>query len=143
VSALTENVDLCPTFERLAGARVSAAVDGRSLLALLRGRSVSGWRSDVLIEHHGRLLNRSDPDYPRGGSGNPPSYEAIRSAHSLYVEYGTGEREYYDLVSDPFELHNLAADVPRRLTHRLHAALVRAERCHGATACRRAQRVAI
>ena len=34
-------------------------------------------------------FGRADPDLPTQGSGNPPSYEAIRTPHSLYVEYGT------------------------------------------------------
>jgi N-acetylglucosamine-6-sulfatase len=137
-SELVENVDLCPTFERLAGAPVPAASDGRSLVPLLQGRSVHDWRREVLIEHHGRLFDRRDPDYPTVGAGNPPSYEAIRTAHSLYVEYGSGEREYYDLASDPFELRNLAGRLSPRMARRLHGALDRVERCHGAS-CRRAQ----
>ena len=44
---------------------------------------------------------------PNMGSGNPPTYEAIRTADFLYVEYATGEREYYDLQSDPLELNNI------------------------------------
>jgi N-acetylglucosamine-6-sulfatase len=140
VRLLAENVDLCPTFERLAGARVSPASDGRSLVPLLHGRSVGGWRREVLIEHHGRLFRRSDPDFPTAGSGNPPSYEAIRTAHSLYVEYASGEREYYDLVADPYELRNIAGQLPRRLALGLHDALARIEHCHGA-GCRRAQRL--
>jgi N-acetylglucosamine-6-sulfatase len=139
VKAMTENVDLCPSFERLGGAPVSATADGRSLVAWLHGRRVANWRREILVEHHGRVLDAGDPDLPTRGAGNPPSYEAIRTRGSLYVEYVTGEREYYDLRRDPFELDNLAASLPPARLRRLHRALARVERCHGAWQCWRAQ----
>ncbi|HWG07422.1 MAG TPA: sulfatase [Solirubrobacteraceae bacterium] len=135
VHAMAENIDLCPTFEELAGALVPPSVDGHGLLGLIRGAPARGWRNEVLIEHHGRVLDESDPDLPLLGSGNPPSYEALRMRHALYVEYVTGEREYYDLRRDPYELNNLAAQLPPARLRRLHRALVRVERCHGARAC--------
>jgi len=139
VRAMSENIDLCPSFEELAGAPVPPSVDGHSLVGLIHGRRAAGWRRAILIEHHGRVHDDADPDLPLRGSGNPPSYEALRTAHSLYVEYVTGEREYYNLRSDPFELHNLAAHLRPRRLRRLHAALLRIERCHGGRECWRAQ----
>jgi N-acetylglucosamine-6-sulfatase len=140
VARMTENIDLCPSFERLAGARVPASVDGHSLVALMHGRRVAGWRKEILVEHHGRVYGHGDPDLPIRGSGNPPSYEAIRTPHSLYVEYDTGEREYYDLRRDPFELINVAARLSPAHERRLHRTLVGIAGCHGARACWRAQR---
>jgi N-acetylglucosamine-6-sulfatase len=139
IASMTENVDLCPSFEELAGAPVPPNVDGHSLDALLRGRHPANWRKEILVEHHGRVLDTGDPDLPTQGSGNPPSYEAIRSARSLYVEYDTGEREYYDLQRDPFELRNLAAQLSPAHALRLHRTLVGIEQCHGGRSCWRAQ----
>ncbi|HEY2181356.1 MAG TPA: sulfatase [Solirubrobacteraceae bacterium] len=139
VNAMTENVDLCPSFEQLGGAPVSASTDGRSLVALLHGRRGLNWRKEILVEHHGKVLDAGDPDLPTRGAGNPPSYEAIRTRHSLYVEYATGEREYYNLRRDPFELDNLAASLAPARLQRLHRALAAIERCHGARQCWRAQ----
>jgi N-acetylglucosamine-6-sulfatase len=139
VRQMTENVDLCPSFEELAGAPVPPSVDGHSLVALLHGRRASGWRKEILVEHHGRVYDRGDPDLPTSGSGNPPSYEAIRTKRSLYVEYATGEREFYDLRRDPFELHNLAATLSRARLRRLHRTLLEIEACHGGRSCWRAQ----
>jgi hypothetical protein len=85
------------------------------------------------------VFDRGDPDLPTAGSGNPPSYEAIRTPRSLYVEYATGEREYYDLSSDPFELSNVAARLSPARARQLHRALLSIEHCHGARACARAQ----
>jgi arylsulfatase A-like enzyme len=139
IDQLSQNVDLCPSFEQLAGAPIAPSVDGRSLVPLLQGREPAQWRKEVLVEHHGRVYRHDDPDLPVRGSGNPPSYEALRSSSALYVEYATGEREYYDLRRDPFELHNLAGQLAPGRAPRLHRALLRMQSCHGARPCWRAQ----
>ncbi len=139
VGQLAENIDLCPSFEQLAHVRAPESIDGRSLAALLHGHTVSDWRREILVEHHGRVFGAKDPDLPTRGAGNPPSYEAIRTPRSLYVEYGDGEREYYDLERDPFELSNIAAQLSPARVRTLHRALLRIEGCHGAKACWRAQ----
>jgi arylsulfatase A-like enzyme len=139
VSQMAENIDLCPSFEELAGAPVPPSVDGHSLLALLHARPVSHWRKEILVEHRGPVLDAGNPDLPTKGSGNPPSYEAIRTSRSLYVEYDNGEREYYNLARDPFELRNIAAQLSPAHARRLHRTLLRIESCHGARSCWRAQ----
>jgi N-acetylglucosamine-6-sulfatase len=139
VSDLAENIDLCPTFDQLGGAPVPPSVDGHSLLALLHGRPAPSWRKEILVEHHGRVLAPDDPDLPTRGAGNPPSYEAIRSSTSLYVEYGDGEREYYNLLKDPFELRNIASQLAPAHERLLHDTLIRIQRCHGSAMCWRAQ----
>ncbi len=142
VDAMTENTDLCPTFAQLAGAPAPPRADGHSLVPLLRGTpptpddaTAAGWRDAVLIEHHGNVGGAGDPDAPPAGSGNPPSYEALRSKTALYVEYADGERELYDLAADPFELHNLADEVPPELLARLSAQLATMANCHGPAQC--------
>jgi N-acetylglucosamine-6-sulfatase len=136
---MTENVDLRPTFAQLAGARTPASVDGRSLVALLRGTPPPNWRREILVEHHGRVLDAGDPDLPTRGAGNPPGYEAIRKPGSLYVEYKGGEREYYELTRDPFELHNIAAGLSPAHALALHRTLLGIEGCRGERSCWRAQ----
>ncbi|MBS1869208.1 MAG: sulfatase [Actinobacteria bacterium] len=141
VDAMTENTDLCPTFAELAGAPAPPRADGRSLVPLLHGdataraAAAAGWRDAVLVEHHGNVGGAGDPDAPPAGSGNPPSYEALRSKDELYVEYADGERELYDLASDPFELRNLADQVPPERLARLSAQLAGMASCHGAAQC--------
>ena len=135
--ALAETIDLAPTFMHIAGVKPPANVDGHGLLNVLHGDVPSDWRDEVLIEHHHPENTFDDPDKQATTSGNPPSYEALRTADMLYVEYATGDREWYDLVSDPDELNNEydRLDGPSRAS--LHQRLLALEDCRGQS-CRRA-----
>lgn len=135
VAQIATNIDLCPTFDQLGGVTPPSTVDGRSLLPLLHGQPVSGWRQAMLVEHHGPDTTVNDPDKPGHYSGNPPSYEAVRTADALYVEYADGEREYYDTATDPNELDNIAATVPKTQLAAMRATLTALKGCHGSTSC--------
>jgi len=133
--AAVANIDLAPTFQQLGGAPIPDTVDGHSLLALLHGQPGTGWRTANLIEHHGPDTQADDPDLPAAGSGNPPSYEALRTDTYTYVEYVDGSREYYDLTQDPQELHNIVGTLsPARLS-RLHTDLTQLANCHNGPTC--------
>ncbi len=94
-------IDLGPTLLELAGAPPPKDVDGRSLVPLLSG-TASNWRSSFLIEY------TSDIVFPRI---QHMGYDAVRSERYKYIRYRelAGMDELYDLASDPYELHNLAA----------------------------------
>ncbi len=144
VGAFAENVDLNPTFLQLAGAKPTENVDGRSLTPLLHASRTTKlrWRTAVVIEHRGRVT-AGDPDIDYGNlSGNPTSYEAVRLPGAVYVEYFDGEREYYDLHKDPFERHNVYAQLSATAKARLHGVLAPLTRCHGSgsSSCWRAER---
>lgn len=95
---LAANVDVAPTISEAAGGGLPLGVpmDGRSLLdpAQIRSRLMLEWYS----------IN--------GATG----WGAIRTPTSNYIEtYDTDNqsirfREYYDLMSDPYELNNLLGD---------------------------------
>jgi N-acetylglucosamine-6-sulfatase len=135
VEEIAENVDLCPTFEELAGTPIPANVDGRSLVPLLHGQKLSSWRTAALVEHHGPVNNPTDPDRATVRTGNPPSYEAIRTATATYVEYVTGEKEYYDVNVDPYELRNAYSSLDAASKASLHTLLSALQNCHDAQSC--------
>jgi N-acetylglucosamine-6-sulfatase len=141
VARITVNVDLYPTFVRLGlgSSGFSPLVDGKSLLPLMRGKAAPDWRDAALVEHHGPdFAAAAGPDAARAGSGNPSTYEALRLPHSIYVEYANGEREYYDLESDPYELTNTYPKLSSRQADALHSQLARLKRCRGAATCQEA-----
>jgi arylsulfatase A-like enzyme len=139
VARVTENVDLYPTFVRLGHAGTSPIVDGKSLVPLLRGDPAPDWRDAALVEHHGPdFAVAAGPDAAQPGSGNPSTYEALRLPHAVYVEYASGEREYYDLKADPYELKNIYPKLSPPQVDALHSRLVQLERCRGAGTCQHA-----
>jgi arylsulfatase A-like enzyme len=150
VEEIAQNIDLCPTFMEL-GSAALANVDGRSLAPLLRGERVEDWRAVALVEHRGPIVGLADPDLPDlrrapklleavRRAGNPPTYEAIRATTALYVEYDDGDKEYYDLVADSYELRNAYASLPDDRKAALHRTLAAVQSCRGAANCRLAER---
>ncbi len=132
-AAMTENIDLAKTFAAIGGADVPS--DGHSLLPLLQGQDPGDWRNAVLIEHQGPDLRGVDPDFQQPASGSPRTYEAMRTHRFLYVSYGDGEREFYDLTKDPFELHNIADRLNLADQTLLDSELTTLEQCHGGASC--------
>ena len=65
----------------------------------------------------------------------------MRTQSSLYVEYADGEREFYDLRTDPSELHNLASTLAPETLGRLHAQLLAMKGCQGDQACWQAMHI--
>ena len=94
ITELALNIELAPTIAELARAAVGSAVDGRSLVPLLRGEAVA-WREDFLIE--------LPPDK------NRYAFAGVRSERWKYVvnHHDGVFEELYDLHKDPLELDNL------------------------------------
>ncbi|MEV4136716.1 sulfatase [Dactylosporangium sp. NPDC049742] len=132
---IVQNIDLAPTFQRLAGGTVAADVNGRSIVPLLQGQPAANWRTASLIEHHGPDAAADDPDAQTARDGRPTTYEALRTASYTYVEYANGEREYYDRLADPYQLNNIAAQLPAARRAALHTALQQLRDCHTHEAC--------
>ena len=144
---LCGNLDFAPTWAELAGAQAPEFVDGRSLVPLLSGKAPSTWRQAFLIQHGdpGRRPaaplatptqqpRPGQPPRPRARRGMP-DYQGLRTRDYAYVEYMTGERELYNLLTDPYELDNIAGKAPQTLLAELSTRLDELNRCSGAT-CR-------
>jgi arylsulfatase A-like enzyme len=104
VQDLSINADLAPTILDAAGATAGLTEDGRSLLPFadhpdrLHGR-------ELLIEK-GNILDADDDE----GAVQSGEFAAIRTSRYIYVENATGERELYDLATDPYQLNNQIAN---------------------------------
>ncbi len=94
---IAANIDLPATFAEIAGFD-PAGYDGRSLLPLLKGESVP-WRNALMVEWRGVAEK----------FGGEPGYDALVTQDGrMYAEHDTGEKEYYDMHSDPDQAENLS-----------------------------------
>ncbi len=103
--ATVSNTDIAPTLLDYAGdpqpcnaAGKCRVLDGRSLRPLVGGRGTFPEDRGVPAEISTRYR------------GEPFAYQAISTPDRIYVDYGGGLQELYDLDTDPFELDNLAGD---------------------------------
>jgi arylsulfatase A-like enzyme len=104
------NADLAPTIVDAANATPGLMMDGRSLIPVAQQPGIAQGRALL-------VMNRIYYEQP--------SFRAIRTQRYMYAEHGTGERELYDLLKDPFELqsrHNAPAyaSIESALATRLH-----------------------
>jgi hypothetical protein len=78
------------------------------------------WRDVALLEGFGKETESID-----GDETPTPPFRALRSEDILYAEYESGERELYDLRKDPYQISNIAPNVPnpvlREYSRRLKA----------------------
>ncbi len=134
VAKLAQNVDLAPTFADLAGGSLPKA-DGRSLVPLLHGKSAAKWPFAALVEHHGPNNDPADPDAPGRAGSNPPTYAAMTTRNTTYVEYAGGSREYYNNRVDPQQLRNIYRFLSKSHRAALSAKLAKLTGCHGTVEC--------
>ena len=93
------NIDVAPTILELAGLDAANEIQGKSLVPLLRGKEVE-WREEFFCEH---WFDRADI----------PKSEGVRTQRWKYIRYYEQQpvyEELYDLLKDPHESCNLAAD---------------------------------
>ena len=134
-SELVANTDLAPTLLDIAGAEAGKTVDGRSLLPFARHPD---WRTRRAILHEtggSKYVSLRDQDEARNSGRSlrrVMTYRAVRTPGWLYVRYRGGERELYDLQSDPHEMRSLHRDPAYRRTRRVLAGeLKRLAHCRG------------
>lgn len=113
----TSNIDLAPTFCAIAGCEMGpfasgqATADGISLLPVLLGEPPPDRTALLTV-----MLARNPI------TGMPPwsavtTYQGDPLGRWHYIRWSTGRKELYDLVHDPWELRDVAAD-PAYLTVR-------------------------
>jgi arylsulfatase A-like enzyme len=96
INEIVENVDVMPTLFDMAGLDLpSQGIQGRSMVGLVSGTDKQ-WKNRA-FEERGSLMIRT------------PQYKLIQN-DPKELRRGGGEYELYDLVQDPREEHDLAAD---------------------------------
>ena len=117
--AIALNVDFAPTFLDVAGLPPSAEMQGSSLRAVLRGRTPAGWRTSMYYRYY------HDP-----GDHNTRAHYGVRTrTHKLIYFWKKDQWELFDLVNDPYEMHNLYGQPGKeQLTATLKAELARLKR---------------
>lgn len=101
VTQVVRNIDIAPTLLELAGAPPASTMDGRSVLAALRGEPVK-WEGEMVYEYYWEYA------FPQ-----TPTTLALRGDRYKFIYYpGVWDtQELYDLQADPKERTNLI-DVP-------------------------------
>jgi arylsulfatase A-like enzyme len=95
--AMGLNIDFAPTFLAAAGLPTPAEMQGRSLLPVLEGRPPAQWRTSMYYRYY------HDP-----GDHNTRAHYGVRTrTHKLIYFWKRDQWELFDLVNDPYELHNL------------------------------------
>ena len=93
IDGMVQNIDYAPTFIEIAGATVPAAMQGKSLLPLLTGKTPDRWRQSIYYHYYDH------------GAHNVPRHEGVRTGRYKLIHYYTdGQWELFDLEKDPNEL---------------------------------------
>lgn len=154
IDKLAGNVDLAPTFADMAGVIPPDFVDGRSLLPLFDSSASTPWREAYLLERGGgeaetfywdaTVSRRLDPGLlePFDVEGKPKytwpfasPFIGIRTAEHCYLEFEIGDVELYDMVTDPYQLENIAWTTAPETLAMFHQWVERLKTCTGQT-CR-------
>ena len=97
---LVQNLDFAETFLEIAGLPIPEAMQGRSLVPLLKGKRPTDWREAIYYHYY---------EYP--ASHAVQRHYGIRTdRYKLIHFYNIDEWELYDLEHDPDELTNVVED---------------------------------
>jgi arylsulfatase A-like enzyme len=98
---LLANIDIAPTLVELSGQRPPSTCDGKSFANLMANpaEGSSFDRDAILIENWGEAVSHKDII--------PATYNSMRMQNSVYTEWASGGREFFDLQTDPEQNYNL------------------------------------
>ncbi|MFO1039044.1 MAG: sulfatase [Geminicoccaceae bacterium] len=123
IGALTGNADIVPTILEWTDVRPSIVLDGRSLAGWLGQNPPPEWR----IGYPLRQWGTTGLIYPK--------FMGFRTSHHAYFLYADGQQEFYDMVADPYQLSNLAGELPPETLASYAAVATDLAKCRGDT-CR-------
>ncbi|MEO8882825.1 MAG: alkaline phosphatase family protein [Devosia sp.] len=118
VEAFTESVDIFPTLLDHFGIEPAHYPDGKSLTPFLSGTKPENWREEVHWEFDFRDIANQKAEGWFGLPSTRLNMAVIRGDHYKYVHFAALPPLLFDMVEDPANLVNLAAD-PKFLDVRL------------------------
>ena len=139
ITEVVMSIDLLPTWVELGGAKMPTTYDpdGKSIVPLLYGNAVpqpavNTFRSVALAEMYGGSSNMGTryigmKDFEKDRFWNN-TYQAVRvingsdwaeGANWLYAEWCTGEREFYNVTTDPHQIYNKINETDVSLLNKL------------------------
>lgn len=151
VTEVAMSIDLMPTWLELANAvdPSSYVPDGLSIVPFLTGQvprepAENTFRAAALVEMYGGSSNMGSGyrgiEGFRGNKFWNNTYRAVRvvngsdwtrNADWLYVEWCTGEREFYNVTRDKRQIHNVVGEVDAGLLQRLSTLTATLGACAG------------
>lgn len=97
---MVQNLDFAETFLDMAGLPVPGEMQGRSLVPLLKGETPADWRTSIYYHYY---------EYP--GAHMVQKHNGVRTdRYKLINYYELGEKEMFDLETDPQEMHSVYND---------------------------------
>jgi len=101
---LMAHIDIAPTLLELAGATPPIPMPGVSFVPLLETTFTGlfrDWRPQGVLLEHWQLIHER-------GKYVQSTLNGIRMFDSVFLEWATGEQEFYNLATDPWQLENRA-----------------------------------
>ncbi len=99
--ALIQNIDYGPTFLDVAGAKIPADMQGKSLVPLLKseGKAPTDWRNSVYYRYSGERTH------------SVAAHDGVRTAdHKIFWVPKTEEYQLFDMKKDPQEMKSVHQD---------------------------------
>ena len=129
IEELVSNLDFAPTLLDFAGIPVPESMEGRSFRPLLTGSCPADWQKEIYYRY---WLHMTHCDTPAHYGLRTKEYKMVYyyglplDANGALPDPTPQGWELYDLVKDPFEMHNVYenpayADVVKDLKERLFA----------------------
>jgi arylsulfatase A-like enzyme len=98
---MVSNLDFAETFLDIAGVKIPADMQGRSIVSILKGKTPSNWRKEHYYHYY---------EYP--GSHMVKRHYGISTERYklIHYYYDIDEWELYDRLADPLEMRNVYDD---------------------------------
>lgn len=104
------HIDISPTILAACGVKADTSFDGRNFLPFLQGQSEWPERNLFFQWHRGNV-----PERYRSFAARGPQFKLVQATSTAEGAKWTPKFELFDIVADPFEMKDLAAEKPKEV----------------------------